>query len=289
MVPSQVNEIEAIRSLLDNHRRNDETIGFTPTMGYLHAGHGSLMAAARAETDVVVASIFVNPLQFAAGEDLSSYPSDIDRDSALAAEHSVDYLFVPSVAEMYPKSSSHDDGVLTSIQIRDLADRWDGESRPTHFSGMATVVSKLFNIIGPCRAYFGEKDFQQLAIIRTMVQDLSIPVEVVGCPIVREADGLAMSSRNSYLSPAERQAATIVRRSLDAGQAAIQSGSLSPGGVVDAIAEMIKTEPLAKLDYAAVVDNQTLVTPNEVGPSSHLLVAVYLGKTRLIDNCPAYL
>lgn len=289
MAPSQVTEIDTLRDVLDNHRRNGQTIGFTPTMGFLHPGHGSLMAAARAETNVVVTSIFVNPLQFAAGEDLSTYPSDLANDEALAAQHSVDYLFIPSVAEMYPNGSEAGNGVLTSVEVSDLSARWDGESRPTHFSGMATVVAKLFNIVGPCRAYFGEKDFQQLAIIRTMVSDLSIPVEIVGCPIVRESDGLAMSSRNSYLLTNERAAATVVRRALDAGQAAIAHGVTSPSEVVDAIARVVEAEPLAKLDYAAVVDNKTLATPAEVGPTSHLLIAVYLGKTRLIDNCSAHI
>lgn len=292
MKPVLVETIEEIRAVLDEHRRSGGTIGFTPTMGYLHDGHGSLMRAAAAETDIVVASIFVNPLQFAAGEDLGSYPRDLARDRELAAANGVDLLFTPSVEEMYPGGP-----VLTSVSVADLSERWDGASRPTHFTGVATVVSKLFNIIGPCRAYFGEKDFQQLAIIRRMVADLSIPVAVVGCPIVREADGLAMSSRNTYLSPKDRAAAVILRRTLDVGQALIGNGETDPGRVIAAMTDTISGEPLATLDYVTVVDPLTLRVPDRLRPpdpgadqavpSARLLIAAHLGPTRLIDNCSA--
>lgn len=275
-----VRSIDQIRSRLNTDRGAGLQVGFVPTMGYLHDGHGSLMRAARADNGVVVASIFVNPLQFAPDEDLDSYPRDLDRDSAVAEANGVDVLFVPSGEEMYP-----DGTVLTSVAVAELSSRWEGESRPSHFTGVATVVSKLFNIIGPCRAYFGRKDFQQLAIIRRMVHDLSTPVEVVGCPIIREPDGLAMSSRNIYLSPDERAAATVLRRALDAGTAAIEAGERDPKMVTDTMAAVVEVEPLARLDYVAAVDPSTLETPDVLGPETQLLITTYVGSTRLIDNC----
>ncbi len=250
------------------------------TLGYLHDGHGSLMRASAAANDVTVVTIFVNPLQFAAGEDLDSYPRDLERDRGVAAANGADLLFTPDLDEMYPEVP-----VLTSVSVAELSSLWDGASRPTHFAGMATVVSKLFNIVGPCRAYFGEKDFQQLAIIRRMVLDLSIPVEVVGCPIVREPDGLAMSSRNVYLDPAQRKAAVVLRRALDAGVAAIEAGERSTAAVDHRMAEVVAAEPLAELDYAAAVDPATLTQPDELGPNVRLLIAARVGSTRLIDNC----
>ncbi len=274
--------IDEIGSRLDADRRAGLQVGFVPTMGYLHDGHGSLMRTARAGNDVVVASIFVNPLQFAPDEDLDSYPRDLDRDIALAEANGVDVLFIPSGEEMYP-----DGPVLTSVSVAELSSRWEGESRPTHFTGVATVVAKLFNIIGPCRAYFGRKDFQQLTIIERMVHDLSIPVEVVGCPIIREPDGLAMSSRNIYLSPDERTAAAVLRRALDAGTAAIEAGERNPTAVTGTMAAVVGAEPLARLDYVAAVDPSTLETPNILGPRTQLLITAYVGSTRLIDNCTA--
>jgi pantoate--beta-alanine ligase len=275
-----VRTIDEIGSRLDTDRRAGLRVGFVPTMGYLHDGHGSLMRAARAGNDVVVASIFVNPLQFAPEEDLDSYPRDLDRDSALAEASGVDVLFVPSVEEMYP-----DGPVLTSVSVAELSNRWEGKSRPGHFTGVATVVAKLCNIIGPCRAYFGRKDFQQLAVITRMVRDLSIPVEVVGCPIIREPDGLAMSSRNIYLSPDERTAATVLRRALDAGTAAIEAGEQNPTAITGTMAAVVDAEPLARLDYVAAVDPSTLETPDILGPTTQLLITTYVGSTRLIDNC----
>lgn len=287
MKPEVIDTIGKVRALLDQRRVAGHTVGFVPTMGYLHDGHGSLMTAAAADNDFVVASIFVNPLQFAADEDLDSYPRDLERDGQLAGENGVDALFVPSVDEMYPFGP-----VLTSVSVSDLSERWDGASRPTHFSGVATVVTKLFNIIGPCRAYFGEKDFQQLAVIRRMVADLSMPIEIVGCPIVREADGLAMSSRNSYLSSDERAAAVILRKTLDVGQAMIEAGESDPDVVVAAMTERIDSEPLARIDYVTIVDPLTLRTPRRLEQTTprssvQLLIAAQLGRTRLIDNCSA--
>ena len=205
--------IAEVRWALDEVRREGATVGLVPTMGYLHEGHLSLMAAARADTDFVVATIFVNPLQFAPGEDLASYPRDPDGDRAKAEAADVDLLFSPEHDEMYP------DEVLTTVSVGGISQSMEGATRPTHFAGVATVVAKLFAIAGPCRAYFGEKDFQQLAVIRKMVADLSFPVEVIGCPIVREPDGLALSSRNAYLTPDQREAAPVLQRALKAGVA----------------------------------------------------------------------
>lgn len=274
-----INTISEIQDVTDTARRNGGAIGFVPTMGFLHHGHASLMRAARAENDVVVASIFVNPLQFAPDEDLEAYPRDLDRDRDLATEAGVDVLFVPTVAEMYPRGA-----VLTSVSVAELSARWDGDSRPTHFSGVATVVSKLFNIVGPCSAYFGQKDFQQLAIIRRMVSDLSMPVTVVGCPTIREPDGLAMSSRNVYLSPEDRAAAVVLSKALAAGEQAILDGSRDPAAVTSAMVEVFAAEPRARLDYAAVVDPDSLEEPEQIGATTQLLTAAYLGSTRLIDN-----
>jgi len=281
MAPELLSTVAETRAALDTARAGGATVGFVPTMGYLHDGHGSLMRAAAGD-DIVVASIFVNPLQFAADEDLGSYPRDLDRDRALAGENGVDLLFVPTVEEMYPNGA-----VLTTVSVAEVSVAWEGASRPTHFAGVATVVSKLFNIIGPCRAYFGEKDFQQLAVIRRMAADLSMPVEVVGCPIIREPDGLAMSSRNIYLSPEDRTAATVLRRALDAGQDAIAGGTTDPAAVSAAMAAIVATEPRAKLDYAVAVDADTLAVPDDLGPETRLLIAADLGQTRLIDNAPA--
>lgn len=191
-------------------------------MGYLHAGHASLMRRAAAEHEVAAASIFVNPLQFAASEDLSDYPRDLDRDLAIAHDCGVAHVLIPTVEEMYPRP------VLTTVTVADITRRFEGAERPEHFAGVATVVAKLFSMTGPCSAYFGEKDFQQLAVVRRMVADLSMPVEVVGCTIVREDDGLAMSSRNVYLSPEQRAAAPVLRRALDAAEAAVDGGETDP-------------------------------------------------------------
>jgi pantoate--beta-alanine ligase len=247
--------IPELRAALDETRAAGRTVGFVPTMGYLHEGHASLMRAARAETDVVVASLFVNPLQFGAGEDLDAYPRDLDRDTALAAEAGVDLLFVPPVGEMYPEP------VLTTVTVAQVSAPLEGASRPTHFAGVATVVAKLFSIAGPCRAYFGAKDWQQVAVVRRMARDLSMPVEVVACPTLREPDGLAMSSRNVYLTPEQRAAAPVVHTALRAGAAAIGAGERDPAAVRDLMAGIIEAEPLAELDYAEVVDADSFAVP----------------------------
>jgi pantoate--beta-alanine ligase len=258
-------------------------VGFVPTMGYLHPGHASLMDAARVH-EVVVTSIFVNPLQFGPSEDLDAYPRDLTGDTELAERSGVDLLFVPSTAEMYPEP------IRTTVSVAGIAEVLEGRIRPTHFDGVATVVAKLFAIVGPCHAYFGEKDFQQLAVVRRMVRDLSIPVEVVGCPTVREPDGLAMSSRNAYLTPGERAAAPVVHAALQAGRAAVVAGELDPAAVRALMAERIQAEPLAELDYAEVVDAATFAVAEPLQGTLRLLAAVRFGKARLIDNvgveCP---
>ena len=274
----QVETIAELRMLLDGERREGASVGFVPTMGYLHEGHVSLMEVARRENGVVAASIFVNPLQFAANEDLAGYPRDLERDMAMSETVGVDYLFTPSVEEMYPRE------VATAVSVASLGSNWEGASRPTHFDGMATVVAKLFNIIGPCRSYFGLKDYQQLQIIRRFVADLEFPVEVVGCPIIREPDGLAMSSRNTYLSADERQAAIVLRAALDRGMQLLHSGERESAVVMTAMAEVIESEPLASLDYAASVQADTLEVPERLEGEVRLLVAAQVGRPRLLDN-----
>jgi pantoate--beta-alanine ligase len=273
-----IETIAGLRAHLDPARAAGRAVGFVPTMGYLHAGHRSLMEAARADTDVVVASIFVNPLQFGAGEDLDAYPRDLERDTELAVAAGVDVLFVPPVSEMYPRP------VLTTVSVAEVSEPLEGASRPTHFAGVATVVAKLFAIVGPCRAYFGEKDYQQLAVVRRMAADLSLPVEVVGCPTVREHDGLAMSSRNAYLSATERAVAAVVHRALLVGRDRVLAGERDPGAVRAAMAQVVAAEPLARLDYAEVVDADSLAVPGELAGELRLLAAVHLGRARLIDN-----
>ena len=274
--------IGELRIHLDAARAAGRRVGFVPTMGYLHDGHASLMAAARKETDVVVASIFVNPLQFAPTEDLGAYPRDLEGDTAVAEREGVDVLFVPSGDEMYP-----DGQVRTSVTVAEVSEPLEGRSRPTHFAGVATVVAKLFAIVGPCAAYFGEKDFQQLAVIRQMVRDLSIPVDVVACPTMREPDGLAMSSRNAYLTAEERAAAPVVHATLQAGRASIDAGERDPAKVSALMADLIGAEPLAELDYAEVVDARTLQVVDPLSGELRLLAAVRFGKARLIDNLAA--
>jgi len=270
--------IAETRSMLATARAAGRTVGLVPTMGYLHDGHVSLMSRARTECGLVVVSIFVNPLQFGTGEDLSSYPRDLPSDTAAAAAGGVDVLFVPDVTEMYPRPAA------TSVVVPELAATMEGAARPTHFAGVATVVAKLFNIAGPCRAYFGQKDFQQLTIVERLVADLSFPVEVVGCPIVREPDGLALSSRNVYLGVDERRAAPVLHRALQAGVAAIVAGERDAAAVRDLMERIVAAEPLADLDYVAVVDAVDLAPLAVLAGEVRLLVAAKLGRPRLLDN-----
>lgn len=267
-----IDSVEGFRKALERERAAGRTVGLVPTMGCLHEGHVSLLRRAGAECDVVAATIFVNPLQFGAGEDLDTYPRDLDADLEVAARCGVDHLFAPSVAEMYPGR------VATRVVVTGEGDGMEGASRPGHFSGVATVVAKLFAIAGPCRAYFGEKDHQQLAVVRRLAADLSFPVEVVACPTVREPDGLALSSRNLRLSPEERAAAPVLYRALLAGRALVEGGEADAGVVRRAMAEVVEAEPLARLDYAEV---------RTEGGGWRLFVAARLGATRLIDNLRA--
>ena len=277
-----VHTIAEARARLDAARADGATVGLVPTMGFLHYGHVSLMTAAGADGDMVMTTIFVNPLQFAEGEDLEDYPRDLDRDAERCEAAGVDLLLVPPVEEMYPQP------VATEVTVAEIAAAWEGASRPTHFAGVATVVAKLFNIAGPCRAYFGEKDWQQLQVVTRMASDLSFPVEVVGCPIVREPDGLAMSSRNVYLDADQRIAARVLSRSLRTAVEAIQAGERSPAAVERLMTEMFDAEPLADLDYVGVVDAATLTPTDEIGDNVRILVAAQVGIPRLLDNTDAH-
>ena len=270
--------ISGMRSLLGEARAAGRTVGLVPTMGFLHAGHRSLIERARADNDTVVVSIFVNPLQFSPGEDFDDYPRDLARDLQVCAEAGTDIAFVPDLHEMYPEP------VATTVHVGTLADVLCGASRAGHFDGVATVVAKLFSIMGECSAYFGEKDFQQLTIVSRMAADLSLPVRVVGCPTVREPDGLALSSRNAYLSEAERSQAPVLRRALEAGAALVESGETRPAAVEAEMSAAIDTAPLARIDYAAAVSASTLTADGPLHGDVRLLVAVRFGKARLIDN-----
>jgi pantoate--beta-alanine ligase len=278
MTVTVIDTIAAFRSRLDEARRAGRVVGLVPTMGYLHDGHLSLMERARDECDVVAATIFVNPLQFGAGEDLASYPRDLDRDVTLCGEVGVDVVLAPPVEEMYPTP------VQTSVSVAGLGEGLEGASRPGHFAGVATVVAKLFNIAGPCRAYFGVKDYQQLAVVTRMVHDLSFPVTVVPCPVFREPDGLAMSSRNVYLDPEERAAAPVVHRALQAGAAAIVAGERDAESVRKLVAGIIEAEPRADLDYIEIVTDGTVERPTELSGTVRLVTAVRIGRPRLLDN-----
>ncbi|MPY95351.1 MAG: pantoate--beta-alanine ligase [Acidimicrobiia bacterium] len=272
--------IAAVREAHDSTRTWGGVVGLVPTMGYLHAGHASLVAAARAECDHVTASVFVNPLQFGQADDLATYPRDLERDLGVAEEAGADLVFAPAVEEMYPAGRP-----FTTVSVAELTAGWEGAVRPGHFDGVATVVAKLFAIAGPSRAYFGEKDYQQLQVVRRMAVDLDLPVDVVACPTVREGDGLALSSRNVHLGPEERRAATVLRRALDAGIAAAAAGERDPAAVDAAMARLVTGEPLAQLDYAAIVRPDTLESPDRIEPGEYrLLIAARVGKPRLIDN-----
>jgi pantoate--beta-alanine ligase len=275
-----VERIVDVRAATEATRRDGGTVGFVPTMGYFHDGHLALMRAAREHHDLVVVSLFVNPTQFGPNEDLSKYPRDPDGDARAAEGVGVDVLFTPSVDEMYPQPPA------TTVTVSGLTDGLCGASRPHHFAGVATVVTKLLSIVGPCTAYFGQKDFQQLQVVRRMVADLDLPVQVVGCPIVREADGVAMSSRNAYLDPQERTAARVLSRALAAGVAVVSDGERDAARVRSAVTAVVDAEPLATLDYAEVVraDDLTSVTTIDDGVEHLVALAVRLGRTRLIDN-----
>lgn len=277
--PVTEDTIEGLRSRLHEARSGGRRVGLVPTMGFLHAGHRSLIEHARSENDLVVVSIFVNPLQFNPGEDFDDYPRDLDHDLAVCAHAGADIVFAPGQHEMYPEP------VATTVRLAALADRLCGASRPGHFDGVATVVAKLFSIVGECSAYFGEKDFQQLTIVSRMAADLSLPARVVGCPTVREPDGLALSSRNAYLSEAERAQAPVLRRALEAGAALVEAGVTDGAAVEARMASIIDDASLARIDYAAAVSSATLTRSRQpLQGEVRLLVAVRFGKARLIDN-----
>lgn len=273
-----VETIQEVREQVKEWRKQGLSVGFVPTMGYLHEGHKSLIDRAVAENDKVVVSIFVNPMQFGPKEDLATYPRDLDRDAALCEDAGANLIFHPEPEEMY-----HDD-FSSYVDMNTLTGGLCGKSRPVHFRGVCTVVAKLFNIVTPDKAYFGQKDAQQLAVIRHMVSDLNIDVEIVGCPIIREEDGLAKSSRNTYLNEDERKAALILSRSLKEGKALLEAGEKDAVKLQKAIINIINGEPMAKIDYVEVVDWNTLESVTEIAGPVLVAIAVYIGKTRLIDN-----
>ncbi len=272
-----------LRDALEAGRMAGRSVGLVPTMGALHAGHESLIARAVEECDQVAVTIFVNPLQFGDPDDLAHYPRPLEHDLEVCAAHGVEWVFAPDVAEMYPDWPAPPS---TVVSVGAEAVPFEGEARPGHFEGVVTVVAKLFALAGRCRAYFGEKDFQQLAVVRRMATDLGFPVEIVACPTVRESDGLALSSRNVRLSPRERRAAKVLSRALSSAQVAVASGERRPGAVAALMASVVQTEPLVTLDYAAVVDARDLRIPALLDGHRplRLIIAAEVGPVRLIDN-----
>lgn len=274
-----VETVEEVRAQVKAWRKEGFSVGLVPTMGFLHEGHKSLIDRAVAENDKVVVSVFVNPMQFGPKEDLASYPRDLDRDAALCEDAGAALIFHPQPSEMY-----HDD-FSSFVDMSTLTGGLCGKTRPIHFRGVCTVVSKLFNIVVPDKAYFGQKDAQQLAVIRHMVRDLNFGIEIVGCPIIREEDGLAKSSRNTYLNEKERQAALVLSRSLKEGKALMDAGEKDTAKIRKVITDMIEKEPLAKIDYVEVVDwDKNLDSKDTIEGPVLVAIAVYIGKTRLIDN-----
>ena len=274
-----IKTISELQKTLDSARQAGKTVGFVPTMGFFHEGHLGLVRAARSENDVVVMSIFVNPTQFGPAEDYQTYPRDLARDTELAEQAGADIILAPEVKEVYP------DGLATYVEVTGPETQGlCAASRPGHFRGVTTVVAKLLNIVRPERVYFGQKDAQQLAVIKRMVRDLNIPVEVIGCPTVREPDGLAMSSRNTYLKPEERKAAAVLYEALIAGETTIKQGERSGARIIDAVEKVIKREPLAKLEYAEIRETAGFTKPGAVKGEILIAVAARFGQTRLIDN-----
>lgn len=271
-----VRKIDDLRLALDKNKKANQSIGLVPTMGYLHEGHASLIRRARKENDIVVVSDFVNPIQFGVNEDLNTYPRDLEADSKLCEDIGVDYIFAPDLSEMYQDRKAF-------VDIESMSDNLCGAKRPGHFRGVCTVCTKLFNITGADRAYFGQKDAQQVAIIKKVVADLNIPIEIIACPIVREDDGLAMSSRNTYLSKEERKAALCLSKAIFKGEELAKSGA-SLKEVLDAMKDIISSEKLAKIDYISAVDLYTMEDAKDLDGDRLIAIAVYIGKTRLIDN-----
>jgi len=272
-----VGTVKEVREQVKEWKKQGLSVGLVPTMGYLHEGHKSLMEAARKGNDKVVVSIFVNPMQFGPTEDLATYPRDLDHDAALCESAGVDLIFHPEAEEMYEKD------FCSFVDMTGLTEGLCGKTRPIHFRGVCTVVNKLFNIVTPDHAYFGQKDGQQLAVIKRMVRDLNMDIEIVGCPIVREEDGLAKSSRNTYLSPEERKAALILSKTVALGKELAKTEK-DANKVVEAMKKNIETEPLAKIDYVEAVDALSMAPVEKLEGTCMLAMAVYIGKTRLIDN-----
>ncbi|MEG0250594.1 MAG: pantoate--beta-alanine ligase [Peptostreptococcus sp.] len=274
-----IKTIEEMKSISRDIYFDKKTMGLVPTMGYLHEGHKSLIAKAKEDNDLVVVSIFVNPTQFAPEEDLENYPRDLQRDAKICEELKVDYIFHPKEGDMYRENFS-----TFVVPGENMTDIMCGVTRPAHFKGVCTVLTKIFNIVSPQKAYFGEKDIQQLAIVKRMVEDMNFDIDIVGCPIVREDDGLAKSSRNTYLDSSQRKAATILRKSILRAKEMIDSGEKDAIRVQASIIEMIEEEPLAKIDYIEILDFETFERLKIIQKRTLISMAVYIGKTRLIDN-----
>lgn len=271
-------KIQEIRTQVKEWKKEGYTVGFVPTMGYLHEGHASLMEEAKKQCDKVVVSIFVNPMQFGINEDLDSYPRDLKADKNLCEKLGVDLIFHPEVEEMYA------DGFCSFVDMEGLTKELCGKSRPTHFRGVCTVVNKLFHIVSPDKAFFGQKDAQQLAVIQRMVKDLNMDLEIVGCPIIREEDGLAKSSRNTYLNEEERKAALILSKAIFMGEELVKAGEKSSVKLLALMKEMLSSEPLAEIDYVEVVSMDTIEKIDILKGTVLVAIAVKIGKTRLIDN-----
>ena len=274
-----IRKIKDMKEIVKRLKKEGKTVGFVPTMGYLHEGHVSLIRCSKKDNDITVVSIFVNPIQFGKNEDLDRYPRDLERDIEICKKEGVDYVFHPSVGEMYPE------GFSTYVQVEGITERLCGAFRPVHFRGVTTVVTKLFNIVQPDRAYFGEKDYQQLKVIQRMVKDLNMDVEVIGCPIIREEDGLALSSRNKYLTSEERKSALSISKALFKAKQMFENGEKDPVKIVDEMKKIISSQPLVKeIQYIEIVDPETLTPKKRLEKGDVIAVAVFVGNTRLIDN-----
>ena len=274
-----VTTIQEVRDTVKKWKSQGLTVGLVPTMGYLHEGHGSLIKTSASECDKTVVSVFLNPTQFAPNEDLESYPRDFQQDKVLCEKMGADLVFHPEVSEMYEQDNA------TFVEIlSEMPKQLCGKTRPIHFRGVCTVVSKLFNIVTPDKAFFGEKDAQQLAIIKRMVRDMSYGIEIVGCPIIREEDGLAKSSRNTYLNEEERKAALCLSKAIFFGQSLVEKGETDANKVLEEMKNLINKEPLARIDYVEAVDGVTMMPVDKIEKDTLVAMAVYIGKTRLIDN-----
>ena len=274
-----IKSIKEMKEVIKKEKSKGKTVGFVPTMGYLHKGHVSLIKCSKKENDITVVSIFVNPIQFGKNEDLDKYPRDINRDYYICKEEGVDYVFFPSYEEMYPE------GYSTYVEVKGLTEGLCGAFRPGHFKGVTTVVTKLFNIVNPDRAYFGKKDYQQFKVIKKMVEDLNMDVEVIGCPLIREEDGLALSSRNKYLSSEERKSALSLSKALFHAKKLFEKGETNPEKIKREMEKIIKSYPLVKeIQYIEIVNPETLEPKKVVEKGDVIALAVYVGDTRLIDN-----